>query len=147
MPRGRPKGALSRKTLAKLQEVGRDLSTAKKMDVIRAKHTLADLIRTSTNFMAHYQRKMVEFEADKANAGKLPPPEIVERFLAGLHMSIRAAQALAPYQDPKFTNVKVSMSPFDAPEAPKLIEGKALKINTKDPIELARLYASMVRAA
>jgi len=31
------------------------------------------------------------------------------------------------------------MSPLDVPEVPKTVEGKDLKINLKDPIELATI--------
>ena len=49
------------------------------------------------------------------------PAEYVDRFTMGLNMAIRAASALAPYQDPKLGTIQVTMSPFDIPaEPPKL---------------------------
>ena len=44
-------------------------------------------------------------------------------------------------------NIKVTISPLDVPEVPKTVEGKDLKINLKDPIELARICHSLVRVA
>ena len=144
---GRRLGTPNRRTVAKLIEASHALGEAKKQDVPRAIRTLADLMVTAMGFTAHYQRKMIAFEEMPENAGKIPPQEIVDRFMAGLHTAIRAAAALAPYQDPKFANIKVTMSSLDMPEAPNTVEGKDLKIDLKDPIELARIYHSLVRAA
>lgn len=143
---GRPKGTPNKRTLQKLQEAGKTIAEAKGGDVVRAKNVLADLTKTAVGFTAHYQQKMIAWEADPANAGKLPPADLVDRFMHGLNTAIKAAKALAPFQDPTFSAIKVSMSPLDIPE-PKLIEGKAAKIDIKDPVELARLYSTLVRAA
>ena len=146
MPGGRPKGSPNKRTVQKLIETGREIAKAK-LDVPRAKNTLADLMQTATGFTAMYQRKLLEFEADPANAGKLPPAELVDRFMMGLNTAIRAARALAPFQDPQFSAIRAAMSPLDVPDAPKVVEGKATKIDLNDPIELARIYHSLVRAA
>lgn len=144
---GRQKGSLDKKTILKLQEAGKTIAEANKSkDVVRAKHALADLTKTAIGFTAHYQQKMIAWEAVPENKDKLPPAELVDRFLDGLNTAIKAAKALAPFQDPTFSAIKVSMSPLDVPE-PKLIEGKATKLDIKDPVELARLYATLVRAA
>jgi hypothetical protein len=86
----------------------------------------------------------VAFEQDSQNAGKLPDRELIDRFMLGMNTAIRAAAALAPYQDPKFTNIKVETSPLDVPEVPKTVS-KGLKINLKDPIEVARIYSCLIR--
>lgn len=143
---GRQKGSLDKKTIAKLAEAGKMIAQAKKSDVVRAKYVLADLTKTAVGFTAHYQQKMIAWEAVPENKDKLPPAELVDRFLDGLNTAIKAAKALAPFQDPTFSAIKVAMSPLDIPE-PKLIEGKATKLDIKDPVELARLYATLVRAA
>ena|SRR6266404_973642 len=142
---GRRLGTPNRRTVAKLIEASHAVGKAKKQDLPRAIKTLSDLMVTAVGFTAHYQRKMLEFE--EAHAGEVPPQEMVERFMAGLDAAIRAAAALAPYQDPKFTNIKVAMSPLDVLETPKIVKGKDLKIDLNDPIELARIYHSVVRAA
>ena len=144
---GRQKGTPNKRTVAKLMDAGRAIADTKKMDSVRAKNVLSDLTKTAVGFAAHYQQKMMAFDGTPENAGKLVPQEIVDRFMAGLNTAIRAATALAPYQDPKLSAIKVSMSPFDVPEVPKVIDGKATKIDLKDPIELARIYHSLVRAA
>jgi len=145
---GKVKGTPNKKTIAKLQEAGKMIAEAKKSnDVVRAKYVLADLTKTAVGFTAHYQQKMMAWEAMPENVGKVPPPELVDRFMDGLNAAIKAAKALAPFQDPTFSAIKVAMSPLDVPE-PKLIEGKpSKKIDTTNPVELARLYATLVRAA
>ena len=145
---GRSKGTPNKRTVAKLAEVGKVIHEARKSkDVVRAKEVLSDLTKTAVGFTGYYQAKMMAFDADPKNAGKLPPAEVVDRFMWGLDAAVRAAKALAPYQDPTFAAIKVSMSPLDSLDAPKTIEGKATKIDTKDPIELARIYSQLVRAA
>lgn len=145
---GKQKGTPNKRTVAKLQEIGAEIAAAKKGEgPVRARDQLSDLTKTAVGFTAHWQKKMLEWERDEKNVGKIVPAEYVDRFMLGLNAAIRAASALAPYQDPKLAAIKVSMSSFDIPEAPKVIEGKATKIDIKDPVELARVYASMVRAA
>jgi hypothetical protein len=144
---GRAKGTPNKKTVAKLAEVGREIAEARKQEVPRAKKTLQDLMVTAMGWASQYQRKIMEWQAQPGNAGKEPPADIVDRFWQGMEAAGRFATALAPYQDPRFTAIKVSMSPLDIPDAPKLIEGKANKIDMKDPMELARIYHQMVRAA
>lgn len=144
---GKQKGTPNKRTVAKLAEAGKTIAEANKSkDVVRGKWLLADLAKTAVGFTAHYQQKMMAFEADPANAGKLPPADVIDRFVMGLNTAIRAAKALAPFQDPTFSAIKVAMSPLDIPE-PKIINGKAKQIDIKDPVELARLYATLVRAA
>lgn len=133
--------------MAKLIEASQEIAEAKKRNVPRAKTVLSELMVTAMGYASKHQQKMLAFERDPMNAGKEPPAEIVDRFWMGMHAAGKFAAALAPYQDPKFTNIKVGMSPLDVPEVPKAVEGKDLKINLKDPIELARIYHSLVRAA
>lgn len=147
---GRQAGTPNKRTAAKLQQIGAEIAQAKKGGgPLRARDVLSDLTKTAVGFTAHWQQKMMAWEQDPQNTGKLVPQEYVERFLLGLNAATRAAAALAPYQDPKLAAIKVSMSPFDTPAAPdpKMIEGKALKIDTSNPVELARVYSSLVRAA
>lgn len=145
---GKTKGTLNKRTIAKLQQIGTEIAEAKRGGgVVRARDALSDLTKTAIGFTAHWQNKMMAWEADPANAGTLIPREYIDRFMLGLTAATRAAAALAPYQDPRLAAIKVNMSPFDVVEPAKTIEGKALKIDTKDPVELARLYAQLVRAA
>jgi hypothetical protein len=115
--------------------------------VLRAKSILSDLTKAAVGFTAHWQAQIIEWESKAENAGKVVPSEYVDRFMLGLNAAIRAAAALAPYQDPKFSNIKVAMSPLDASPEPKMIEGKAAKIDITDLNEITRLYHSVVRAA
>lgn len=145
---GRQRGTPNKRTVAKLIDAGRTIAGGNKIkDAVRATDVLSDLTKTAMGFTAHYQAKMLAFEQDPTNKDKLPPPEVVDRFMLGLNAAIKAARALAPFQDPQFTAIKVAMSPFDTQEAQKVIEGKASKIDLRDPIELARIYHSVVRAA
>jgi hypothetical protein len=120
---------------------------AKRQDVPRAIKTLSDLMVTAMGYTAYYQRKITEFQQAPDNVGKLPDPDLHARFMDGLLAAGRFAKELAPFQDPKFANVKVEHTPLMPLDEPKLIEGKDLKINLNDPIEVARVYRSLVRAA
>ena len=56
------------------------------------------------------------------------------------------AKALAPFQDPQFKAIAVSMAPTMPPTDPadaKLVEGK--EINLDDPIALMKVYQRMVK--
>lgn len=148
---GKQKGTPNKRTVAKLQQIGAEIAAAKKAGgPVRARDVLSDLTKTAVGFTAHWQQKMMAWEAAEASK-PVPapiPPEYVERFLEGMAAATRAAAALIPYQDPKLAAIKVSMSPFDVAPEPKTIEGKAIKpIDIKDPIELARIYSQVVRAA
>src|SRR4051812_41711777 len=143
---GRQAGTPNRRTVAKFLEDSQGDAEAKKQDGPRAIKTLSELMVTAVGFTAHYQQKMIAWEAVPEKKDKLPPAEMVDRFMAGLNTAIKAAKALAPFQDPQFKAIAVTKSPLDVPE-PKLINGKAEKIDIKDPVELARLYATLVRAA
>ena len=139
----------NKRTIAKLQDIGTEIAAAKRgAGPLRARDALMDLTRTAIGFTAHWQQKMIAWEADEKNVGKLVPQEYIDRFMLGLNAGIRSASALAPYQDPKLSALKVNISPFDIAPEPKTIEGKAMKpIDIKDPVELARIYAQVVRAA
>ena len=141
---GRQCGSLNKRTVAKLADVGRDLAEARKQNVPRAKIVLQDLMVTAIGFAAHYQRKILEFEAAPENVGKLPERELIDRFMLGINAAVRIAAALAPYQDPKLSAVRVSMSPLDAPQ--RKIDRVPREL-PKDAAELARIYAQMVGAA
>jgi hypothetical protein len=133
--------------VAKLIEASQEIADAKKQNVPRAKTILSELMMTALGFASKYQQKMLAFERDPKNEGKEPPAEVVDHFWMGMHAAGKFAAALAPYQDPKFTNIRVDMSPLDVPQVPKSVDGEDLKINLKDPIEIARIYHSLIRAA
>src|SRR5437667_273749 len=113
---GRRLGTPNRRTVAKLIEASQEIGEAKKQNVPRAKTILSELMMTAMGYASKYQQKMLAFERDPMNEGKEPPAEIVDRFWTGMHAAGKFAAALAPYQDPKFTNIKVAASPLDAPE-------------------------------
>lgn len=145
---GKTKGTQNKRTVAKLQQIGAEIAEAKRGgNVVRARDALSDLTKTAIGFTAHWQQKMMAWEAANQDKDALIPREYIDRFMLGLTAATRAAAALAPYQDPKLAAIKVSMSPFDVVEPAKTIEGRALKVDTKDPVELARIYAQLVRAA
>jgi hypothetical protein len=142
---GRRLGTPNRRTVAKLIEASQEIAEAKKQNVPRAKTILSELMMMAMDYVSKYQQKMLAFECEPQNEGKELPGEIVDRFWIGMHAAGKFAAALAPYQDPKFTNIKVAMTPVDMPAEPKVIEGKSSKLDLNDPNECFRIYARMVR--
>jgi hypothetical protein len=144
---GRLKGTPNKRTLIKLAEIGKTIAESQKAgsDVLRAKTILADLTKTAVGFAAHWQAKMMEWESKPENKDAIVPQDYIDRFMLGLNAAMRAATALAPYQDPKLAALKVSTSPYDTP-LPKVIESKKV-LEITDPMELSRLYHSVVGAA
>ena len=135
----------NRRTVTKLIEASQEIAEAKKQNVPRAKTILSELMMMAMDYVSKYQQKMLAFECEPQNEGKELPGEIVDRFWIGMHAAGKFAAALAPYQDPKFTNIKVAMSPSDMAAELKVIEDKASKIDSNDPNEAYRIYARMVR--
>jgi hypothetical protein len=142
-PVGRPTRSPNKRTAAK-PVASQKIAEVKEQAVPAAKKILSDLMMTAMGLAAQHQKKLIAWEANPENEGKEPPAELVDCFLKAMNAAGRAAAALAPYQEGRFSTIKMS-SPPDAPAVLKADGKSKLKINLKDPVECERIYRAMIR--
>jgi hypothetical protein len=139
---GRPKGSPNKRTVQKLIEASQQVADIKKLGQKKATETLQDLMNTAMGMVALYQRRIMTTE------GLLPEakPDDVANFWEAMKCAGTFSKALAPFQDPTFKAISVSMAPV-MPAHPgdnaKQVEGKVIKMD--DPNAIARVYQQMVR--
>jgi len=141
---GRTKGTPSKKTLARLKELSDQAAAAKRLGKKRAVEILDDLMQTAMSFAAMEQRKILEYPLNEEGKREVPQ-QMLDRFWKAMECAGTFAKALAPFQDPTFSSIKVATLP-PAPEPsqePKTIDGKAIRLD--DPVAISRVYQQLVR--
>jgi hypothetical protein len=140
-PGGRPKGSPNKRTVQKLIEASQQVAAIKKLGQKKATETLQDLMNTAMGMVALYQRRIMTAE------GLLPDakPDDVANFWEAMKCAGTFSKALAPFQDPTFKAISVSMMPTlpQPGDNAKQVEGKVIKMD--DPNAIARVYQQMVR--
>lgn len=142
---GRPKGAVSKRTVQKIIEASQDVEAIKRRGQKKATEILNDLMHTAMGFVALYQRKVM------TEAGLLPDAKTEDITVLRDFMTATGvfAAALAPYQQPKFKVVQfmpIDLNPVGpAPEAKPGDNAKVIKGKVVDPNDVVRTYQQMVR--
>lgn len=136
---GRPKGSPNKRTVQKMIDASQQVGEIKKLGQKKATEVLNDLMQTSMSFAARYQGKILT----TTQSNQEPKPDDLANFWKAMECAGAFAKALAPFQDPTFKAISVSMAPT-APAAPmKQVEGKVVQLD--DPVALARVYSQMVK--
>jgi hypothetical protein len=143
---GRGKGTPNKRTVASIIEASQQVGEIKKLGQKKATEVLNDLMQTSMSFAARYQKRIM----DTTTAGTEPGQEDLDRFWKAMECAGTFAKALAPFQDPTFKAIAVSMAPTipqgaaaQPGDGAKEIKGRVVKLD--DPVALGRLYQQMVK--
>jgi hypothetical protein len=142
---GRAKGTPNKRTVARLLAGRQEIEDAKQKGHKQAITILDELAHKAVDYAAVYERKLLNFEQENPDAEL--PQGLVDRFWLGMNAAGRFAAALAPYQSPRLSVMRVldeTPGGFVPGDDAKLIEGGNLKI--KDPVELSRIYHRLVKA-
>jgi hypothetical protein len=138
---GRQKGSLNKRTIARLQEASNNVGEIKRQGQRKAVEVLNDLMHIAVSFAGRHQQRLLKQE----QAGQPYDATDYERFMQGMQMAGVFARELAPFQDPKFSTLKVTMP---APEP--IIPGDGAKDMGKvhvidDAAAATRVYQQMIR--
>jgi hypothetical protein len=137
---GRQKGSLNKATLNKLREASEQVGAIKRSGQKKATEVLNELMMLAMNYTARHHNKLMA----SANANQPFDPLDYERFVEGMELAGTFAKHLAPYQDPTFSTIKVTMpAPPDPVVDAGQAKGKVLVID--DAAAATRVYQQMVR--
>ena len=135
---GRQKGSLNKRTIAQLREASEQVGAIKRSGQKKATEVLNELMMLAMNYAARHHNKLMA----SANANQPFDPLDYERFVEGMELAGTFAKNLAPYQDPTFSTIKVTM-PAPEPVVDAAAKGKVLVID--DAAAATRVYQQMVR--
>jgi hypothetical protein len=135
---GRQKGSLNKRTVKQMEEASTQVGAIRRQGQKKATEVLNDLMQTSMGLAAQYQRRIV----DAAAKSQEPSKDDLVTFWKAIESTGVFAKALAPFQDPTFKAITVSMSPPD-PVQPG--QPAATIYDITDAVVVSRLYAKMVR--
>jgi hypothetical protein len=102
---GRQKGTPNKRTIQRLQEASENIGAIRKLGQKKATEVLNDLMHIAMGMTAKYQQRLLA--ADRNNQPYVL--EDYERFVQGMQMAGIFAKELAPFQDPKYSTIKVQM--------------------------------------
>jgi hypothetical protein len=122
-----------------MEEASTQVGAIRRQGQKKATEVLNDLMQTSMGLAAQYQRRIV----DAAAKSQEPSKDDLKTFWKAIESTGVFAKALAPFQDPTFKAITVSMSPPDPILRPGQQELKIYDIT--DPVTVSRVYAKMVR--
>lgn len=134
---GRPKGTPNKRTVQKLLEASNDLAAIERLGQKKATAVLNELMQTSLNLAQDYHKKILL---------KNPMSSDFEHFWKAMDSAGVFAKALAPYQQPQFKSVAISLGTPGIPdpaESAKEVKGKVIKMD--DPNAVARIYQQTVK--
>lgn len=137
---GRVKGSLNKRTIAKLQEASNHIGAIKRQGQKKATEVLNELMQTSVSFAARYQQRILA----STQQDKEPTKEDLDRFWKAMECAGTFARSLAPFQDPTFSAIKVSMPAAPMEGAVTLTQRENI-VTINDPIALARVYQRMIK--
>jgi hypothetical protein len=135
---GRQKGSLNKRTIAQLREASEQVGAIKRSGQKKATEVLNELMMLAMNYAARHHNKLMA----SANMNQPFDPLDYERFVEGMELAGTFAKNLAPYQDPTFSTIKVTM-PAPEPVVDAAAKGKVLVID--DAAAATRVYQQMVR--
>ena len=138
---GRTKGTLNKRTVAALAEKAQEIGEIKRQGQKKATEVLNDLMQTSMSFAARYQGKILA----ATQGSKEPTAEDLANFWKAMECAGVFARALAPFQQPTFKAVAVTVNPGDMEPATRRISHDDNVVTIDDPVALARVYQRMVK--
>lgn len=137
---GRPKGTPNKRTVQKIIEASQQVTEIKRKGQKKATEVLNDLMQTSLSFAARYQARIIAATEKQ----KEPAADDMTYFWKAMECAGTFAKALAPFQDPTFKAIQVTMAPPAGQETPlREIDDNVVTID--DPVALARVYQRMVK--
>jgi hypothetical protein len=137
---GRPKGLPNKRTVQKMIEASRQIADIKKKGQKKATEVLNDLMQTSMSFAARYQARIIA----ATDQQREPTADDLAHFWKAMECAGTFAKALAPFQDPTFKAIQVTMAPPAGQDMP-LHESADNVVTIDDPVALARVYQRMVK--
>jgi hypothetical protein len=122
-----------------MEEASTQVGAIRRQGQKKATEVLNDLMQTSMGLAAQYQRRIV----DAAAKSQEPSKDDLEKFWKAMECTGVFAKALAPFQDPTFKAITVSMPPPPLDQRPGQPEATIYDIT--DAVVVSRLYSKMVR--
>jgi hypothetical protein len=136
---GRQKGTPNKRTIQRLQEASENIGAIRKLGQKKATEVLNDLMHIAMGMTAKYQQRLLA--ADRNNQPYVL--EDYERFMQGMQMAGIFARELAPFQDPKYSTIKVQMPEPMTPGDGAREVGNVTVID--DAVAATRVYQRLIR--
>jgi hypothetical protein len=136
---GRQKGTPNKRTIEKLRQASEQVGEIRRSSQKKATEVLNELMMLAMNYAARHHNKLMA----SANANQPFDPLDYERFVEGMELAGTFAKNLAPYQDPTFSTIKVTMPAPEPVVDAATAKGKVLVID--DAAAATRVYQQMVR--
>jgi hypothetical protein len=119
--------------MAKIEEAANRVTAIKKAGHKQAVEVLNDLMHTAMGMAVKYQPPAPDQE-----------PRDSAKFWKAMEMAGIFAKALAPYQSPTFTAIRMMISPDPLPM--KTVENESNVIALNDPVAIMRIYQRRIKA-
>jgi hypothetical protein len=134
---GRQKGTPNKRTIQRLQEASESIGTIRKLGQKKATEVLNDLMHIAVGLTARYQQRLLA--ADRES--RTYDPDDYEKFVQCMQMAGVFARELAPFQDPKYSTIKVQMPETPGDGAREM--GNVTVID--DAVAATRVYQRLIR--
>jgi hypothetical protein len=140
---GKQKGTPNKKTVAALVAASQSIGAIKRAGDRKAIEILNELAQTARGLVALYQQRIMTAEGLRADA----KADDVSQFWEAMKCATTIAKALAPFQDPTLSAIKVQMPTPLLGEGARMIGSNPLEEIQKmtDAITISRTYARIVK--